>query len=339
MEKTCFASPLGCSALTLQTADERHLFARNYDFPSLSGTSVVFVPRATAISFLKSSETGTVEPARYASLGMGFLGEASPCLYDGVNECGLAGGMLYYPGFATYGTNPSAPKELDPAFCLTAVLSLCKTVDEAVDFLTSVNFSREQIVPGMNMPIHYFLTDVSGEAVVIEPDASGLSVYRHTIGVLTNAPGYPWHTTNLRNYLTVTPHQPPEASVLGLTLEPFGVGAGALGLPGDYTPPSRFVRLAFIKESLGALAHETDAVTAAFSALGAVAMPQGFVVNAGGIVEKTLYTAAIGLESRTYYCAPFSNRRITAYRLDPLLECSTVKSFPLAVEQDIAHAN
>lgn len=325
----------GCSGMTLSSADGKHFWARNYDFPSAEGSTVTLVPRGFDIPLMQDPACEDRLTSRYACLGMGAVGQsAAPVLYDGVNERGLCGGTLFYPGFATYDTNPSATS-VNPAFAVTLVLATCADLDEAVAFFTGHNLSSEQVVPGYEMPMHFFLSDRSGEAVVIEPDAGGLSVHRDTIGVLANAPDYDWHVKNLRNYLTLTPEQPRPAKVLGLDLAPYGVGAGSLGLPGDFTPPSRFVRLAYVKANLPEPANEVQAVTYLFGALGSVAMPEGFVRNESGVGEKTLYTSAMCAESLTYYTSPFSNRRITAYRLSDMVDATELRTFSLPLEQDI----
>lgn len=329
----------GCSALTAETRDGLHLFARNYDFPANSQASVLVIPRETPLQLLQHAHGNTQISARYSALGVGNTQYATPILFDGVNEKGLCGAMLNYPGYAVYETNAQASHLVSPAFYLTILLTTCASIDEADAFLQDFDFSNEEIISGVKMPIHYFLTDASGEAVVIEPDAHGVNVYRHSIGVLTNAPSYPWHLTNLRNYLSVTPRQPDTILLLGETLAPFGLGAGAHGLPGDFTPPSRFVRLAYIKNALGIPTTERDGVTALCAALENVAMPRGFVHNAQGAIEETVYTSVMYAESGTYYLTPYTNRRLTAYTLEAEKDDALVKEYMFPLSQDVAMGN
>ena len=329
----------GCSALSYETRDGKHLFARNYDCPSAQGASVIFIPRNLEIPLLQHKINAATMTTRLACLGMGCIAFAAPLLFDGVNEKGLCGGMLHYSHSSDSEPVELASHSINSSFYLTALLSSCGSVEDAVTFVREHALSKEELIVGLPTQYHYFLTDSTGEALIIEPDEQGLNVFRHSIGVLTNAPSYSWHLINLRNYLTVRSSQPMPQKILGDNLKPLSVGAGGLGLPGDFTSPSRFVRLAFAKDALPEAKDERDGVTKVMSALGCVTIPQGFTHNGEGFIEETLYSAAMCSESKKYYVTLFSNRRLTSYSLDVELKGHEIKQFTLPLTQDIAMGN
>lgn len=329
----------GCSALSFATQDGKHLLARNYDYPSAQGTAFTFIPRNYEFFRLQHDPNIPPNVTSFACIGMGFLGYASAILYDGVNEKGLCGSMLLYPEYARDSKSLQGEHPINAAFYLTAVLTECASIEDALLFFENNSLAHEELIPGVQIPAHYLLTDLSGETIVVEPSKDGFSVFRNSIGVLTNAPDYEWHVTNLRNYLTVKSSQPTPQKILGDTLEPLSVGAGGLGLPGDFTSPSRFVRLAFAKDALPEAKDERDGVTKMMSALGCVTIPQGFAHNGEGAIEETLYSAVMCCESMTYYLSLYSNRRLTSYNLKVELDGHEVKQFTLPLSQDIAMGN
>ena len=187
------------------------------------------------ISSLENSENPQCKTTSlYASLGTGLLTEGcSPILYEGINEKGLMGGQLYYRGFAHFedqvrpGTLP-----LQPPFLVYHMLSQCSSVNEVVTMLqnnlTLLNIPLFGTVP----TLHWSFSDRSGESIVIEPDKTGISIYRNTIGVMTNSPGYSWHRLNLLNYAGIRDLDYDTLEIECDHLEQCFSGNGAQGLPG-----------------------------------------------------------------------------------------------------------
>ena len=146
----------------------------------------------------------------------------------------------------------------------------------------------------------------------MEPDQSGMSYYENTVGVLSNAPAYPWHETNLRNYIGVKPWPQAPVTLDEKTLAPFGQGSGTWGLPGDFTGPSRFVRVAYMKQFVRRGENETDGMNQCMQILSTVNIPQGAVLTKEGCADYTRYTCALCAESLTYYFCTYACRRIHA---------------------------
>ena len=167
---------------------------RNYDFDRLAeGSGMIFLPRETAY-FGVNGPDGTEFPctSRYACAGVGLLLSPSPVLYEGINEKGLTGGQLYYRGLAGYekecrpGTSP-----VQPPFLVYHMLAQCATVKEVVRCLEEELTLVDVPMMGTVSPLHWAFHDKSGETIVVEPDKEGLHIYRNTLGVMTNSPGYP----------------------------------------------------------------------------------------------------------------------------------------------------
>lgn len=306
----------GCSSLSINTTDKKTLFARTMDFTMEPDSKVVIVPRKYGIRLLEEKNEVTISNP-YAFIGMGSTDLASPVLYDGVNEKGLMGAMLYYATFATYSDKPKeGTRGINPIYVVSQVLGSCVTVDDVVEKLGAFTLLTEaNNILGFAPPLHYTFTDATGETIVIEPDRTGITIHRQTIGVMTNSPGYEWHQTNLRAYIGVTPHPPQDITMGNLKLTPFGQGAGGLGLPGDFTPSARFLRVAYWKKYTEQAKNETEGVTAMFHILSSVNIPKGVVLNKEGKTDYTIYTSAMCAQSKNYYFKLYDNSRISAISL------------------------
>lgn len=328
-----------CSSITFVTKDNKHLIGRTYDEFGGSENQVLFLPKDYTV-FLQNGDTEGI-PAKYSVLGMGvintfrFIGIHTPILTDAMNTNGLMCTVLYYPHFAQYDTNSGAKYQVNPVFFPYFLLAECATVEEVVELLKDVNLTTEKIVEGEDMPLHFMITDKTGESVVIEPDAGGITVHRNSMGVLTNSPNYEWHKTNLRNYINITDTPKNPQIINGYEIEELGEGTGGLGIPGDYTPVSRFVRVAFYKHYSPQPENEIQAVTQMFHVFSAVDIPEGAVKVNDTLSEYTLYMSAMCAESLTYYYSSYENRRITAIDLNKIKDETGVKLFGRSSEQDI----
>ena len=346
----------GCSALSWTSQDGKHLWGRNLDFNRLTeGSKVIFVPRNTVYytcgnSAEKNVDESTKQSAKYATAGMGFsMLESSPVLYDGINEKGLMGGQLYYRNFAYFSDNvkPNTLK-LQPPFVVFHLLSQCETVDEVVKVIQNevslVNLPMFGTVP----TIHWTFSDRRGESVIIEPDKTGLSIYRNTVGVMTNSPSYAWHRLNLLNYVGIRDLDYDTLEINGDSLAQCFSGSGAQGLPGDWTSTSRFIRLNFLKKYASKGKDESEAITRMFHLFQSVAFPLGMikVTEQGHITEYdknivpydyTIYTSAMCAESLRFYWTSYENQRIQCIDMNKLMEAGTKAEFDIDINPDIKY--
>ena len=330
----------GCSSFSWETKNGLHLLGRTYDqFGDLTANRVISVPQGYPCSPVLHPENGN-EVGRYSYTGMAVLGFGEPILVDGVNSAGLMGALLHYPGYAVYRDRPEEGTRLvHPGRLLAWLLGRCAGVEEAVEELFRLTLVDEPI-QGKPLPAHYILSDGRGEAIIIEPDEGGLSIHRNTIGVLTNSPDYRWHRTNLRNYVGVTNLPKAPQTIAGHELREFGerLGGGS-GLPGNYSSPSRFVRLVFMKEFAVPGKDELEGVSRMFRAFAPVDIPEGLAKAAPDydVYEQTLCTSVMCAESGVYYFAPAWNRRISAVR--PPVQGNEIQYFDLGDGQDIDWKN
>lgn len=327
----------GCSSFSWETENGLHLLGRTYDqFGDLAANRVIAVPRGVPCAPGMDPERDAA-PGRYAYTGMAVLGFGSPVVVDGVNEAGLMGALLHYPEYAFYAPAGSGGAAVHPGRLLARLLSRCAGVEEAAEEAGRITL-EDGLIQGRPLPAHYILSDRQGRTLVIEPDREGLRIHRDSIGVLTNSPHYLWHLTHLRCYAGAANLSPDARGAAGWELRPFGFGCG-FGLPGDYSSPSRFVRLAFLKAFAVRGRDELDGVSRMFRIFAPVEIPEGLAGSGpgSGAYHQTLCTSVMCAESGVYYFSPAQNRRISAVRLTA--EGQRTREFPLGDRQDLDFRN
>lgn len=311
-------------------------------FGNLDANKISVVGKGYPLSLSPDgSRTAVVE---YGFVSMTVLGTtASPVFVDGINEKGLMGCLLNFPGYGHFDTN-EGPDNLDiyPGSLVGYLLGTCCSVDEVVEAMERINLTDEPVY-GKVMSVHYIFSDNTGEAVIIEPVEGGISVHRNTIGVMANSPDYEWQKTNLKNYVGISNVHTPPRTIDGETFSAFGEGTGGMfGLPGGYSSPSRFVRLAFMKEYAPKGKDEIDGVTRMFHSFAVVDIPDGLLKESADHddYEQTLCTSVMCSESGTYYFSPYTDRRISAIRVQKALELlgdDTIAFYEIPYVQDIRY--
>lgn len=334
---------LGCSSFSWETKDQKHLLGRTYDqFGKLNGNRIAVVPRNYKMKTEINESSNSIITVKYAFMGMAVLGLHTPVMVDGINEKGLMGALLNYPGYAVYDTQKDKNHcQIHPGFLIGCLLGQCATIKEAVKYLSFINLTNEKIFD-QEMTVHYILSDSTGETVIVEPDTEGIHIHRNTIGVMTNSPDYLWQKTNLRNYVPVTNLHTKPKKIINEVFSCFGNGTGgSFGLPGDYSSPSRFVRLSIMKNFAVKGKNEIDGVTGMFRCFAPVTIPEGILkaVEDNEDYHQTLCTCVMCSESLTYYFSTASNRRICAICLTNELNNKDIKYFDLQEKQDISYLN
>lgn len=347
-----------CSSFSWDTENHLHLLGRTYDQTgNLNNNRIALVPRYFPMKLEIQKETAVSAVSKYEFVGMCVLGLHSPIMVDGINECGLMGALLHYPGYAVYDLlSGSSKTNVHPAFLTGWLLSQCSCVEEIAGQLAHLNLTGETVM-GKEMKVHYMFSDTTGESIIIEPDRNGISIHRETIGVMTNSPDYLWHKINLRNYTSVTNYHSPARPFLNTELSFFGeYQGGGFGLPGDYSSPSRFVRLAVQKHYAVKGKDEIDGISRMFHIFSCVDTPEGILMTdnpsdpkAPFSYEQTLCISAMCAESGTYYFSTAANRRISAVRLNRKPESLSperlktsppeIQYFGLPETQDISYLN
>ncbi|WP_027184396.1 linear amide C-N hydrolase [Desulfovibrio inopinatus] len=234
-----------CTAIALKAENGDVVTGRTMDWRSFDLMSrILIIPRGQEFTGQTPDGTpGLQWKGKYGVVGIDMLHQ--DVLADGLNEKGLSVSVLYLPDFAEFPSfNPVlARNTIGPLNVITYLLTTTTTVEEAREAIEGVNVVSV-VEPAIHIPppIHWIITDHSGKHIVIEYLKGKLVIHDAPLGVMTNAPSYDWHMTNLRNYINLSPTSLPGRKIEDLDFKPLGGGSGMIGLPGDFTPPSRFVR-------------------------------------------------------------------------------------------------
>jgi choloylglycine hydrolase len=257
------APAVACTAFQIKANDGAQIYFRSMEFGYPFNSKVLVVPRGT--EFTGSAPGG--KPGKKWTAKYGFVGlnaDIAPTLVaDGQNEKGLAIGVLYLPGFAQYLEPAAAPadKSIGSWEVAAYLLSNFSSVDEAIAALQDdVYVAQQEFVPFKEvLPVHYWIGDNTGKVVIVEYVGGKLNIHDAPLGTLTNSPPYDWQTINVGNYVDISPVNVPERTLGKFTSVNYGQGSGAIGLPGDMSPPSRFIRAALFSHwaTPGATALDT----------------------------------------------------------------------------------
>lgn len=297
-----------CTSISFKTND--HYFGRNLDLEYSYKESVTITPRNFTFQFRDTTTFQT----HYAIIGVATVADGYPLYYDAANEFALGIAGLNFPGNAVYlpaaeGKDNVAPFELIPW-----ILAQCKNVSETRKLLQKINITDVPFNDSYPLtPLHWMVSDAN-ESIVIEPTAQGVQVYDNPIGVLTNNPVFPYQMHNLCNYLNITNQEVTNRFSSKVNLEPYSRGMGGIGLPGDLSSASRFVRAAFTKLNSVCDNSENGSINQFFHILDSVAQTRG-CCEINNAYEITLYSSCCNTTKGIYYYKTYDNPQITAVSL------------------------
>ncbi|MEO1198174.1 MAG: choloylglycine hydrolase family protein [Pseudomonadota bacterium] len=323
----CFSQvAYACTGIMLTGDDGSVIRARTMEWGAfdIQGSVSIVPPGYEMTSIMPDGSDGASWTVQYGFVGATGLGRLLST--DGVNEVGLSSGLFYLPGFAEYPEfDPEfAEQSLAPSDFVNYVLANFATVDEvraAMEDIRIVDVVEPAL--GFAAPVHYFVADPTGDRVVIEVVNQEMHLHDAPLGVITNSPSYDWHMTNLRNYVNLSATELPQRTVADTDFSPLGAGSGMIGLPGDFTPPSRFVRAVAFSQSARSTGGGYDTVREAFRILDNFNVPaHGVTHNAeedGGIVlSATQFTTAVNMATRQFYYHTQHNRRVRMVDLNEI---------------------
>ncbi len=304
-------------------------FGRTLDYHCAFGEEVVFTPRNFPLPFRQVRDLGR----HHAILGMAHVRDGYPLYYDAMNEHGLCMAGLNFPGFARYGGE--GRDNVGSFELIPWLLGQCMTVAEARPLLEGLCITDEAFSPELPAtPLHWMLAD-GREALTIEAMAGGVRVWENPVGVLTNAPPFDEQLRRLADHMHLTPMPPHNLLAKGIDLKPYSLGMGAMGLPGDLSSQSRFIRAAFTK-----LHAEPGGIGQFFRILDTVVQVRGCCRTPGGGYAHTIYTSCCDMEQRVYYYTTAGNRRITGVAMDQEnAEGKALVRRPLMTAEDILLQN
>lgn len=264
-----------CTGITLRTTSNHPVTARTIEWAATPLNAMyVVVPRGQVQqSFLPDGTlNGKQFTAKYGYVGICV--ENNSFVMEGINEAGLGAGLFYFPQYGEY--PPYDPKKKDQSVSdmqlVAWILSNFATINELRAGIAQI---RVIATDPRASTVHWRITETSGRQVILEIVNQQVRFYENPLGVLTNSPDFGWHLTNLNNYVNLSAGSINHRQVGTLDLNAFGGGSGLHGLPGDMTPPSRFIRAAFFQSTAPRLADEDATVMQAFHLLNNFDIPVG----------------------------------------------------------------
>lgn len=319
-----------CTALKFTASS--HYFGRNLDIDVSYSEEVCVMPRHFPLIFRKMGEM----TKHYAMIGMATVVEGVPLFYDGVNECGLAMAGLAFPENAYYSPLENGKDNIAPFELIPWILGQAKTVTEAKNLLSKINLANISFSEKLpNTPLHWMIADCDSSAVV-EFTNGGMYIYDNSLGVLTNNPPFPYHLENLENYSYLRNEDKKEDYIKNSEYSDYSKGLGALGLPGDSSSKSRFVRMAFLSENSTKPSCERLSVGQFFHLLSSVESIKGALKTEKGEFDITVYSACMNIDKGLYYYTTYTNRRITCVDMHTTdLQSDKISRFPLILEESI----
>lgn len=312
-----------------------HYFGRSLDISVSYPFEILVAPKDYQFPFFNHQNS------HLSIIGMGIKKENYPFFFDGMNECGLGMAGLNFPNHAYYFKEKDVKKvNLAPYELIQYVLSSAKTLEEGKELLKDIHLIEKDDAFEMNTsPLHWLLAD-GKNAVVIENTEEGLKVYENPYHVLTNNPPFPYHYYNVTNYLNITPNYPENTFATSLKLTPNSVGLGGVGLPGDNSSPSRFVRAFYHLDHLELQTKDEVNANEFLHVLDSVIQVKGAAKDASGQDEFSAYASCISQKTMTYYVKTYENSQIQGVKMSPEMQNGKeILSFPLNKEPNIDFLN
>lgn len=325
-----------CTAITYKTKD--HYFGRTLDYEYSYLETVTITPRNYPLHFRMMPKLET----HYAIIGMAYVVDDYPLYYDATNEVGLSVAGLNFVGNAFYNEVAAEKENISPFELIPWILGQCENIDEVKKLLHKINIVNIDFSDSLPLSeLHWIIAD-RHKSITVEPLGDGLRIYDNPAGVLTNNPPFEYQLHNLTNYMGLSNEQIVNrfCDSEEMDLKPYSRGMGALGLPGDLSSSSRFVKAAFTKLNSVSGDSEEESVGQFFHILGAVAQQRGLVHMGDNKYEITLYTSCCNTDKGIYYYTTYGNSQITAIDMqnEAINGCELI-SYELVKEQQINYQN
>ena len=325
-------SGFACTGISLFAKDGVYVQARTIEWgDSYLPSEYVIIPRnLEQISYTPTGINGLKFQSKYGVVGLAII--QKEFIAEGLNEVGLSAGLFYFPHYGKYPEyDPRQNNQtLSDLQFVSWILSQFSTIDEVIEATKQVRITS---LDKQGSTVHWRIGEASGRQVVLEFINGIPHFYENKIGVLTNAPDFPWHITNLNNYVNLFPGNAPTQNIGDITIFPFGAGSGFLGIPGDVTPPSRFIRIAFYKATAPQLETSEETIFQCFHILNNFDIPIGVehaLGKAPNIPSATQWTSAIDLTQKKLYYKTAYNGNIRCINLNNIdFEKISYQSHPL----------
>lgn len=330
-----------CTGITLHTTTGLPVTARTIEWAGNDLESrYSIVPQGyRQQSYLPDGTKGGLAfQAKYGYVGLAV--QQAEFVVEGINEAGLAAGLFYFPDYGEYEKYDAAKKDrtISDLQLVSYILGKCRTVDEVKEAVKDLHVVT---IDPRGSTVHWRFTEEGGRQIVLEIIGKKPHFYENTLGVLTNSPSFDWHLTNLNNYVNLQTGRIDKTKIGNMSLHSFGGGSGLHGIPGDMTPPSRFVRAAFFQSSAPRLDNTEKTIEQAFHILNNFDIPVGIQFAEGqevpDIPSATQWTVATDLKHRCIYYRTMHNANIRYFNLKEInFKKVKFQSFPLDLKKSQA---
>lgn len=316
--------------------DKDCYFGRNLDYEFSYGEQIVVTPRNFEYGFRYTDEPSY----KYAIIGMAHVSDGYPLYYDAMNEKGLGMAGLNFVGNAYF--NPVVENKTNVCSFefIPWILCQCETVEEAIHLINEMNLCDTPFSASFPpASLHYMISD-SNKTITVEIMKDGVHIYDNPVGVLTNNPPFDKQMFNLNNYMYLSTKQPENTFSKDVNLSTYSRGMGALGLPGDLSSASRFVRVAFTNMNVTKGLNEQENVSQFFHILGSVEQQKGLCEVAEGKYEYTIYTSCCNLNKGIYYYSTYHGHTIKAVDMHKTnLDNKDLTCYPIIDEEVFFNQN
>lgn len=291
------------------------VFGRTLEIGKVLDNKVLYIPKGEK----KILTDGKKLKSKYNTLGSGFFD--IPSFGDGINEQGLMGSNNLFPSYASFSKEAVEGKiNINTSDAFDYLLTSAKDVEE-VKRLAKEIVILEKIEGREALENHFFFMDAKGKTLVLEPKEGRLLAYDNPYGVLTNAPSFPWHKENLKNYVHLRAENKKYKTMNGEQVDQFGEGTGMLGIPGDFTPPSRFIRAAYYLSNTDKDMEREPAILQGFRILSQFDIPKGAVVDPeNNHSDETLYTSIMDSQKLSYHLKVHNNINLQNFYIEDFKE-------------------
>ena len=284
-------------------------FGRTLDLEESLGEEIVICHKEYPIALRHHSGA----ERRYSVMGVATVRDGFPLFYDGVNEAGVAAAALNFPVSAKYADFKEEKLNLASFELIPYVLGTCGSLAEVRELFENVNITSDGFSTALPpSPLHWIFADKGG-AVTVESTAEGLKVYDNPVGVLTNEPKFDFQLIRLADYSNLDALPPKNSLCRDFQPTRYSRGLGGVGLPGDFSSPSRFVRAVFVKDHISS--DGAKPIERFFHTMRSVFVPRGCVITDEGREVETVYTSCIDLETLTYHFTTYARSEIRSIPL------------------------
>ncbi len=317
---------------------DKHYFGRNFDYEISYNERVIITPRNYEFKYRKIDDV----ESHYAIIGIAAGIDSYPLYYDACNEKGLAMAGLNFAGNAVYREYEEGMVNITPFELIPYILGTASSVSEARKLLAEINLVNINFADELPLsPLHWMLSDNSGEAIVVEPMADGLKVYDNPVGVMTNNPPFDKQLFSLNDYRSLSNKNPESTFSSDFDLDEYSRGMGAIGLPGDLSSSSRFAKVAFTRANSYSDTDEASSVSQFFHILHSVEQQNGCTfIDDPDLYEYTIFTSCYNTNDGILYYTTYNNAQITAVKLaNEDLDSTELINYLLINEEQINFIN